>query len=275
MIRGICGLVGAAGLLLAGACAQIPGSRPATTPPSGTTSEALVSQLAAAEAGITSLRGLASVSYGGPAGSGSASQVVIVALPDRARLETLTPLGTAALVLTIRGDELRFHSFLRHEYGVGRATPDLLGRLTRVPVPPAPLLRLLAGLAPLPLDPQDPRLQVTVASGATQVDSVEGPLWQRLWLGANHDIERGELGDAAGPLLQFRFADRQPVDGHAFPQAISLEAMTAKTGLTLHYQTLRLNQPLPAELFELPPPQDGSTKILDLDASLGREGGLP
>ncbi len=271
MIRGICGLVGAAGLLLAAGCATIPGAQP----PASETASELLSRLAAAEGALTSVRGLASVSYGGPTGSGSASQVVVVALPDRARLETLTPLGTAALVLTIRGDEVRIHSLLRHEYGVGRATPDLLGRLARVPVPPGPLLRLLAGLPPLPLDPRDPRVRISGEAGTRQVDSVEGSLWQRLWLGKADDIARGELGDATGLLLRFRFTERESVDGVAFPQTIGLEAVAAKTGLTLHYQTVRLNQTLPNDLFELPRPQDGRTKILPLEPDLWQEGGGP
>ncbi len=273
MMRGISRLAGAAGLLLAGACATIPGSPPAAGP--GAPSVALVARLAEAEAAIRTVRGLASVSYSGPGGSGSATQVIVVALPDRARLETLTPLGTAGVILTIRGDELRFHSLLSQEYGVGRATPALLGRLARVPVPPGPLLRLVAGLAPLPLDPGDPRLRITAEAGATRVDSVEGSLWQRLWVGKDADLLRGELGDAAGPLLQFRFTDRQVVDGQAFPQVISLEAKEAQGGVTLHFQTVRLNQPLPADLFLLPPPQDGKTKILRLDADRSPEGGQP
>ncbi len=271
MTRGICVVLGAAGLLTAGACAMIPGPSPATAPSGESASEALVTQLAI---GVTSVRGLASVSYSGPAGSGSASQVVVVALPDRARLETLTPLGTDALILTIRGDELRIHSLLRHEYGAGRATPELLGRLARVPIPPGPLLRLLAGLPPLPLDPKDPRLRVRVEPGGPQVDSVAGPLWQRLWVGADDSIQRGELGDATGVLVRFRFEDRQVVDGQAFPFLIRLETIPAQGGVTLRYQTVRLNQPLPADLFELPPPQDGKTRILDLDSGPGREGGF-
>ena len=51
---------------------------------------------------------------------------------------------------TVRADELRVHSPVRHEYWTGRATREALGRLLTVPVPPEPLLRLLAGLPPLP-----------------------------------------------------------------------------------------------------------------------------
>jgi hypothetical protein len=233
----------------------------------GFTPEAFLDRLAADGAAVQTLRGLASVRYEGPAGRGSATQAIVVALPDRARLEALSPLGTAVFLLTIRGDDLTVYAPARHEYGMGRATRETLGRLVQVPVPPQPLLRLLAGLPPLPIRPEDPRVQLAVEGGAIRVESVDGSFWQRIWSDRDGVApERGELGEAAGLLLTFEFGDHRRLDGAAFPFAVHLEAVTAGTRLAIQYETVRLNEPVEAGLFDLPRPSDGKTRFLDLGA---------
>jgi hypothetical protein len=265
MIRGIRPLLGGACLLLGAACGMIPKAPPGPLPELAGEPDQLIARIAAEEKRLVSLRGLANVLYRGSAGSGSVLQAIVIALPDRARLETLSPVGTTVLLLTIHGDDLRMHSLLRHEYGVGRATKETLARLVKLPLPPGPLLRVLAGLPPLALRPDDPRVQVSVESPAIRVDSVDGVYWQRLWMGPDGSgVEHGELGEAAGPLLRFQFGDRQPVDGASFPFEIRLEGSAAETALIIRYQTVRLNLPVEAELFELPRPTDGQTRMLDL-----------
>lgn len=257
-------LTGAAGPLLLAACALVH-EAPLSPPTPGSQPEVFLARLAAEEAAVRSVRGLASIRYASPAGSGTVSQAIVVALPDRARLETLSPVGTTALVLTIQGEDLRVHSPLRHEYGAGRATRETLGRLCKVSVPPGVLLRLLAGLPPLPLRPGDPRSQVTMEGSAIRVDSVDGPYRQRLWAGADgFEVDRGELGDLSGPILRFQFGHRQPTEGLAFPFEIHIDEASVGARLILRYQTVQLNLPVEAGLFELPPPQDGQTRFLDL-----------
>lgn len=265
MIRAVRPLLGGACLLLAAACGVIPKAPPGPSPELAGELVRLLARLAAEEQRLVSVRGLANVLYRGSAGSGSVIQAIVIAPPDRARLETLTPVGTTALVVTIHGDDLRVHSLLRHEYGVGRATKETLARVAKVPLPPGPLLRLLAGLPPLALSPEDPRVRVSVEPAAIRVDSVDGVYWQHLWMASDSSgVDHGELGEAAGPLLRFQFSDRQPVDSATFPFEIRLEGIATETALIIRYQTLRLNLPVEADLFELPRPTDGKTRMLDL-----------
>jgi len=255
-----------AGLLLA-ACAVVPGAPPPTLPRQWAGPEVFLERLEADDGAVKTARGLASVRFEGPAGKGSATQVIVVALPDRARLETLSPLGTAVLLLTIRGDDLTLYAPARHEYGMGRATRETLGRLVRVPVPPGPLLRLLVGLPPLPIRPGDPRVQLAVEAAAIRVESVDGPYWQRVWSSPDGMVPvRGELGEAGTLLLRFEFGERRRLSGAAFPFAVQLDEMTAGTRLTIQYETVRLNEPVEAGLFELPRPADGTARIIDLGA---------
>ena len=254
------------GVFLAAACAVMPEVPELPAPPlAAVRPEVLLERLAAEEAAVTTLRGLATVRYEGAAGSGSASQVVVLALPDRARLEVLSPVGTAVLLLVIRGEDLVLHAPVRREYGVGRATRETLSRLIRIPVPPGLLLRFLAGLPPLPVRPGDPRTQVVHEERAIRVESVDGPFWQRLWTGPDGtSLAGGELWEAGGLLLRFQFSEWKRLDGTAFPSLVALESAGEGTRVTIRYETVRLNGPVEADLFELPRPADPGTRILDL-----------
>jgi hypothetical protein len=252
----------AAGLLFLASCAVAPLS-PVSVPPDVDT---VRSRLLQDEAATHAVRGLARVEVEGSRGSGSASEVVVVALPDRARMEALTPLGTTALVATLRARELRVHSLLRHEYVTGRATRETLGRLIKVPVPPEPFLRLLAGLPPLPIRGDDPRLTIVPDGSTIRVESVDGEYWQRLWTGADDPaVERGEVGRASEVLFAFTFLDRRPTEGRSFPFEVRVEESAAQSRLRVQYERMQLNPPVDPDLFELPPPTDPQTRIIRLD----------
>lgn len=211
------------------------------------------------------MRGLARLSLQGPAGSGTGGQVVLVALPDRGRLESLTPLGTTAAVLVVAGDEVRYHSLLGREYASGRATREALERLTGIPVPPGPLLRLLAGLPPLPVRMRDPRTRISPEGEAPRAESVEGPLWQRIRFptSAGDGAVRGELGDAAGPLLHFEWDAWRAVGPVMFPHTLRLAGGGGGGRLVLTYQWVRLGEALDPSLFLLPRPAEPDLKVLE------------
>jgi hypothetical protein len=225
---------------------------------------------------IRSVKGVARFEYEGPRGSGSASQVIVVALPDRARVETLSPLGTTALVVTLRGETLRMHSVIQHEYAFGRASREVLRRLVNVPVPPELLVRLLAGLPPLPVRPEDPRLLVVIEGPAVRVESVDGEWWQRLWTGQDGTgIERGEAGRISETVLRFGFSGRRPTAGAEFPFAMWVEDAAGGGRFQVTYERVQLNGPVEEALFDLPPPQDGQTRIIDLGNNILQSPGSP
>lgn len=200
----------------------------------------------------------------GPQGKLSFSQVVVVELPDRARLEAQSAVGVTALVLTLDGGRLQYQSLFPRQYAEGQATRQVLGRLAGVPVPPGPLLRLLLGLPPLPLHRDDPRLTMEADGDGFRIESVEGGLWQRLWTGAQGLLDRGEVGESAQTLFRFRMADPRAVDGALFPFLLMVEEAGGERRVQLEYQSVRLNEAIPPDLFELPRPTDPRTKILDL-----------
>jgi hypothetical protein len=219
---------------------------------------------------------MARFGYEGPRGSGSATQVIVAALPDRARVETLTPLGTTALIVTLRGETFRMHSLMQHEYAVGRANGELLRRLVNVPVPPEFLVRLLAGLPPLPVPGEDRGYRVAVEGDAVRVESVNKDWWQRLWTGRDGTgIERGEAGRNTETVLRFGFSDRRPTSGVEFPFAMWVEDATGRGRFQVEYERLQLNGPVEDALFDLPAPQDGRTRIIDLGGAIPPSPGSP
>jgi hypothetical protein len=111
----------------------------------------------------------------------------------------------------------------------------------------------------------DPRLVVGARGDAVRVESVEGPWWQRFWTTrAGVTAEAGELGDAGGTLLRFRFRDHRMVNEAMVPFGLHLDLVSTGTRLSLSYTSLRLGDPAEDDLFDLPQPADGHTRILDL-----------
>jgi len=248
-------------LLLVAACATRPPVRPPV--PAG---EA-VSRLAQEAAGRKSLRGLARVRIEGRGQAGSASQVVLVTLPDKARLETQSAVGTAAVVVVLQGDELRVQNFLRHEYLLGRATQENLARLAGVAVPPGAMLRLLLGLPPLPVRTGDPRLHQVPVEDGVRIETVDERMWQRLRLDGTGRLVEGELGEGETALVRVHFEDYRPLDVGEFPFTIDVEQADGAARLRLRYETVTLNVELAPTLFALPPPQDDQTRVLPLDGA--------
>jgi hypothetical protein len=259
-------------MLLAASCALLPAARQPGPP----NPDEVRARLLSDDSTIHSVKGVVRFGYDGPRGGGSATQVVVVALPDRARVETLSPLGTTVLVVTLRGETLRMHSLIQHEYTVGRASRESLRRLINVPIPPEFFARLLAGLPPLPVRAEDPRFQVVVEGSAVRVESGDGEWTQRLWTGPDGTgIERGELGRISESVLRFGFAERRPTAGVEFPFAIWVEDAAKGIRLQIAYERLQLNGPVEEALFDLPTPLDGQTRIIDLGGGLPPAPGSP
>jgi hypothetical protein len=216
------------------------------------------------------LRGLARVRLEGPIGSGSAGQAVLVALPDAGRLEGLSPLGTTMAVLVVAGDEVRYHSAARREYAAGRATQRAMERLLGIPVPPGPLLRMLAGLPPLPIRMRDPRTRIAAEGDRQALESVDGGLWQRIQFPGAQTAEpaRGELGDAGGTLLTFEWEAWRTVGDVVFPHTVRMAGVGRPSRIEVRYEWVRLGEALDPSLFLLPRPAGPDLRVLDL----GEEG---
>jgi hypothetical protein len=111
-------------------------------------------------------------------------------------------------------------------------------------------------------------MDLSVQASGMQLQSVDGPFWQRVWTGPDGQaVERGELGEAGGPLLQFEFTERRLLQGVRFPFAIRLQTLSADRSVSIRYETVQINSQMGPEMFDLPRPAERGIRTMDLSQS--------
>ncbi len=249
--------------LAAAACTRaVP---PVTTPVTPIAPAAAAAALEAAEGAVRTLRGVADVRLERAGRQQRFREAAVLALPDKLRLETLQFGGATALIVVADGDRLAIYSLATREFAHGRASAAALASLAGVAVEPRHLLRLLAGLPPLPFRQADPRSRVEADGAEFVAESAAGPFWQRLRLDAGGGLAGGQLGTAAAPALTFQFEDPRPLGGRAFPYRLRLE-QPGVARVEVAYRNVELNPPVDVAVFSLSVPA-GDVRVVDLDAA--------
>lgn len=129
-------------LLLAG-CASPP---PASRFPNA---QAAIDRMRATSACSRALKSEAKIDYFGPAGRIRGSLLYVVAVPDKLRLDIISPFGATVSTVTSDGHDFALFDLRQNQFLRGPANACNLGRFTHVPVPPAALVQLLRGEAPV------------------------------------------------------------------------------------------------------------------------------
>ncbi|HTA91434.1 MAG TPA: hypothetical protein VK745_17740 [Polyangiaceae bacterium] len=137
------GLAAALLALLAGACATPP---PASRFPNA---EAALDRMRATTACSRALTSEAKIDYFGEAGRIRGSLLYVVAVPDRLRLDIVSPFGATVSTVTSDGQDFALFDLRQKQFLRGPANACNLGRFTHVPVPPTALVQLLRGEAPV------------------------------------------------------------------------------------------------------------------------------
>jgi outer membrane lipoprotein-sorting protein len=91
----------------------------------------------------------AKIDYFGEAGRIRGSLLYVVAVPDQLRLDIVSPFGATVSTVTSDGHEFALFDLRQKQFLRGPANACNLGRFTHVPVPPAALVQLLRGEAPV------------------------------------------------------------------------------------------------------------------------------
>ena len=91
----------------------------------------------------------AKIDYFGEAGRIRGSLLYVVAVPDKLRLDVVSPFGATVSTLTSDGHDFALFDLRQKQFLRGPANACNLGRFTHVPVPPAALVQLLRGEAPV------------------------------------------------------------------------------------------------------------------------------
>ena len=132
-------------------CSARPPLRPVQVPPPDQPLPSVhnfLTKLAVHRQTITSVRGVARVTYRGPEESGSAKQAVAVHAPNQFRLELFSPVGIAALT-ACNGDTLSAYFPGQKVLYRGQATPFAIARFTRVMLSAQEITGLLLGAPPM------------------------------------------------------------------------------------------------------------------------------
>lgn len=128
---------------LASACAAPP---PASQFPSA---QAALDRMRATTACSRALTSDAKIDYFGDAGRVRGSLLYVVAVPDKLRLDVVSPFGATVSTVTSNGTRFSLFDLRQKQFLRGPANACNLGRFTHVPVPPAALVQLLRGEAPV------------------------------------------------------------------------------------------------------------------------------
>lgn len=239
-----------AGMFLLVGCASLPPPREAGQPVSHALRDEIVAGLQMRERQIRSLGGIAAVQVTVNKESRRFREAVALRGDGRFRLETLGALGLPTLVIVSDGNRVVVHD-PRDPTGASPDGCELLNRLLGLELPPAALVRLLAGLPPRPLVPS-PFVSYLSERRVYLVEGEEGDLVQRLYMDLSGALRGGEVWEG-GDGLRFAFSAIQEVQGIPFPMDITLTHAKRPVTILVTYQAIDLNPILADRLFLLPP----------------------
>ncbi|MBP1686172.1 MAG: hypothetical protein H6Q33_2315 [Deltaproteobacteria bacterium] len=250
----------ALGIVSAG-CASL--RRPSTPlPPARLPSAAeLETVLANRRETVRSLRALSRLRYRDADQSTSARQVLIVARPDRLRVE-VTSLFGAVFVLT--ADDGALTAYKDNTFYRGEASPENLRRYIHIGLPVRELVDIVLGTPP-------PRLgRHSAVSFDPQAGAVR--LWQDLAHGAllvwfseaDLPVAAEERGVDGQPQWRATFGDYEQRNGCPVATRIGLEVPLAHRSLQMTLEDVDLNPVLDRSVFALQTPP--GSKVVSLDA---------
>ena len=241
-------------------CSARPPLRPARLPPPDQPLPLVhdfLTKLAAHRQAISSVRGVARVTYHGPEERGSAKQAVAVHAPNQFRLELFSPVGIAALT-TCNGDTLSAYFPGQKVLYRGQATPFAIARFTRVMLSAQEISGLLLGSPPMRaqmVEDAVPTVSLDRERGWYRVEFAFAEVGsQVLWFDQRTMLlqqwERVGLDDQV--VTQLQLAAYQKIQGQYFPHEIHLTDHFGQQELGIYYEQLELNPALSASLFKIP-----------------------
>ena len=216
----------------------------------------LLSSLRARRQALTSLRGLARVTYAGPHDKGTARQAIAVAAPDRFRFDLFSPLGLVATT-TCNGQVLSAYFSQENVVYRGQADPFTIARFTRVLLSAQEISALLLGIPPIPL------LPVSEATPSVSFDAERN--WYRLelsfaqagrqllWFEPTTQVLRQweRWTEEKQMVTQVHFAGYKKIQQHDFPFEIRLSDIHGSQEVEIYYEQVELVPPLADDLFRL------------------------
>jgi outer membrane lipoprotein-sorting protein len=263
-------LVFAAACAFAG-CATLRARLPTATSiePSAVSADDLLRIVDERSASLHTFRALAQMHYVGPKDSLAVKQIVVVARPNRLRIEMMSAFG---VVLQVASDGEVISAYHRGErtFYHGRATAENLSRFTRLALDLRDIADLLVGLPPERTRVGHPSLTFERPLGWWKVSTaLEGGGTLAIWFEPDSLLPvRALEADAQGTALYIAsYEAYSQVAGRQIASDVRFEAPAEGTKIDLRYSNITVNAELPASLFSFEAP--AGSKVVDLDAGEG------
>jgi len=252
-----CAALIAVACFASGCTAAHVGSAPA--PGSLPSAADLEAQLAARRAAVHSLRALANMRYHDPDQSGSSREAIIVARPDRLRVEVFSMLGSVFLVTTSEG---AITVYARKEDTVyrGAATAENLERYARVGVPVSDLIDIVLATPP-PHAAEHDRVSFDTLVGAVRLVRTLADRQQSVWFSpASLPVAVEERGSDGELEWHATFAGYEDHGGVPVATQLAIELPRWSRSLELALRDVDLNPALDNAVFAFHTPP-GSKEV--------------
>ncbi len=222
---------------------------PATLP----TADRVLAAISARRQALTSVRGFARLAYEAGDAHAAARHAVVVALPNRFRLEALSPIGAVAVV-ACDGRELAVWVRRDHRTYRGAATPTSVAAYTGLPIDVADVASVLVGLPPERRMTGDASVTRDDAAGLIRVRvPIEGGR-QDVWVTPDSMLPIvTETTLESGRTLRVELGNYRTIVGLPFPVSIDMRLLPDGGRIQVRYESPTIGAPVAAGLFELPP----------------------
>jgi hypothetical protein len=255
-------------LLLMAGCATLPPSQPGT-PAAAATGRALFAEWAHRNSQPGTVQGIAKVRLQTPARTVNGTQVILAGEPDRLRAETLSPFGTPLLVVAANGTDLAVLLPGDNLFYRGRATPQNLGRFTRLPLRLSDLVGIL--LSRPPMINYQQLAAFHLPDGGWRIELEAGQRRQVLRFDTDlHLLEADYL--TAGELQLHLAYNDYPAAGPGLPRRIDLALPLHQTQASLIFTEMEVDGQLLPAAFTLAPPAGVTVIMLDEVAAAETDG---
>jgi hypothetical protein len=237
--------------------------KPAVRPYEPPTPEQLFSALKARGEKLKSLRATAKLDHFANGGQRVRVKVSLLLMrPAKLRIEADSPLGGSLATLTSDGQRFQLLDLRNNRFLEGPAKACNVARLIRLEIPPADVVAVLMGEAPLPpgatlkgasWDPDDGGREVLTLSlpdGGEEIVKLDAK--DKTW-----DVRKAERRDAQGKVLwrvtNDKFSDRG--GGVRLPEVSDVQEPPHGADAEIKFRNVEPNVELGDELFHLPPPE--------------------
>jgi len=251
----------AVGLLFAGCAARRPPARhlpPAVLP----AALDLDAALHARQSALQSLRALARLRYQAPEDSSTSREAIVVARPDRLRVEVLSLFGSV-FVLTADNGEIRAYARQEDTVYRGTASPQNLWRYTHLGLPVSDLVAIVLGTPP-PRRTQRQQVGFDADTGWVSLQQQLDEGAQIVWFSDGRlPVAAEQRGNDGRAQWRVTFSDYEVHDGVPVATRIGIGWPSGERSLQIALEQIDVNPALDNSVFALQAPQ--GSKVVDLD----------